>query len=476
MYFAERYLLSDVFKKKEMTPLYLGITELSDEEKAALKKVTDAMKNTILDEYLTSVFNIEPGVTIHDLTFGNKGISARMKKYFSLDYRNYPDNPDARINCIKLMAYLKGCELKYGNELKKSHDSVKEKQNFYLNKLFENATADHVHTSVQSSIFSRAVTDIIFDVRKALDFSFILRCEDAMKKISDSVQKLIIGNIAEINIAENTDTCTETKKEAFSVIERFYMFMLLFEKRLSLDRVLQENELSSILTQLSSRKDRINGGWLYRQGVILSSEECEIDRNIREKEPAKLGSESDPSDDAAVYVSSSFMIRANDNEADFENFFIQHLNGLVYFLCDDEDTKAQHKYRRRIKENLNNVEYLVKCLYGNIANMLSVYLCFFLYFSLGNANLEEKGYHRYDTKTLLRKISSRKLSDTEIQYLSTTVSEMVKRVLVYDCDWQNNNKAVNPEAVQEAARRIKHLLTSDNIFAVQKQLLSSLEQ
>ena len=73
------------------------------------------------------------------------------------------------------------------------------------------------------------------------------------------------------------------------------------------------------------------------------------------------------------------------------------------------------------------------------------------------------------------KISSRKLSDTEIQYLSTVVSEMVKRVLVYDCDWQNNNKAVNPEAAQEAARRIKQLLTSDNIFAVQKQLLSLLE-
>ena len=36
-------------------------------------------------------------------------------------------------------------------------------------------------------------------------------------------------------------------------------------------------------------------------------------------------------------------------------------------------------------------------------------------------------------------------------------------------------KAVNPEATQEAARRIKQLLTSDNIFAVQKQLLSLLE-
>ena len=487
LYLAERYIISDGLKKSQRTVLYMGIYNLTDDDKAnIIKSRSEKNEADILSQYFVSVFGIGDNEVldknIYDMTFGSHGIGPRMEPYFSLDSRKYKYDDNAEINSIKLKAYLKGIELKYGSEQRRTRST---KPGFYINELFEHPAQERVRYTAADNIYSSALTQIIYDIRKSLPVTFIMDCYNMMIEIDVDISSILsLIQQRYISVMAEQDKDKELNKsiesiiqkyvsgnddnEKYTVPERFYMYLLLFEKRSSLSTSSVYEAFLPIIQHLESDLNKINVGYLNNICVTITQSGEEYKESyVYKKVPEKLGYSTTTAEDNTALSNERLMVRAYKETIEFREFFTMHLNGLIYFVCAEEDSVSQSKCRRRIKENIPHVVNLIKSVFGNNVDALNVYISFYLYHHLGRTNIRKKGYHIYDTKSLVRVINSQELSETEVHAIYDAVLSVRAMALSHSGVTEDNRSDSTIKTTLEA---IIQILNSDNIPGVYCQL------
>ena len=380
---------------------------------------------------------------IIDMTFGRKGIRRRMKSYFSLEPETHANDPEAAINCIRLAAYLKGTELKYGIHIKRR---VRKTLNFHLNSFFSDYLKGSERHPKLAEIYNNIIPDMLHDVRNCCDIDFILICRDAIEAIDEAVTAVFpfrttpngnatvfvrdylpdsaLSDIKEIIAGNDTN---DVSAATYNVWQEFYMFLNALTKQAQLAKKLDMCSFDDIINDLCARHEMLQVSNLINIGVLFTKSSEDHTEIYTSKKEALI---TVPSDPAEEYIKDLMMIRALEHYIDFSDFLLMYRESVVDFLCAKDDSVNKKKLQRRTKENLGKIIYFIITMYGKTVNALDVFLCFYLYFSMSGISIRQNGYQSHDKKTIVTIINNEELSVDDINVLRLVLQRLKCIVLL----------------------------------------------
>ncbi len=159
-------------------------------------------------------------------------------------------------------------------------------------------------------------------------------------------------------------------------------------------------------------------------------------------------------------------IKADDNCVELIDFYKENKSDIIKFI---ESGNGKKKISRdNILDNYKHVFYMINVLCGDRTDGLTVFLCFFLYYSLEDLRVMRHMYNsdRNTEPTVKTNIASRQITLKE----KAGLMEILNRMLI--CISGKSGNTIINDIYQQLNDHITSLIVKDDVFLTNKKLAS----
>ena len=556
LWIIERYFVSDQFRKDTATELFHGFCR--DEFIYGLDYNRNSFSkrfNTLFSDYLVGFWGITNktettdtkkgdqdkliDIDYYSKIFGHNGLieNLKNKKIIDLSYKK-SDPPHIIIACIRVAAFIKGFELKYGYNIVKILtdpdyayvrndergcgngivlEALLNRLSLALNPVFLYSLNSELH--MISANVLQIINAVYTHIFKSTNISRYKK-----EKPDDCYKNIIIEMH---NLANDTNQISPDYSH--NVFESFYMRVLLYEYTISQglctlpDPFISRKESNSkyIDQFLSFQIDKDQAERLRSQSISLnfSCREYEkldlLDRDSYDKysegktrfereelkraegdELIKKATEAilkkaagakdhaqeddsnsdstcdendictDAPETIAIPEPLPNFIKADDNCIELIDFYKKNKSDIIKFI---ESGNGKKKVSRdNILDNYKHVFYMINVLCGDRTDGLTVFLCFFLYYSLEDLRVRQHMYNsdRNTEPTVKSNIAFRQITLKE----KAGLMEILNRMLI--CVSGESGNDIITEIYQELNDHITSFIVKDDVYLTNKKLAS----